>query len=73
MASKESMVTAPFMILVYDRIFVFGTFKEAWRRRWPLYVLAGRDVGRAGGLDMVRVPGSVPPDFRRASARGPIS
>ena len=26
------------MILVYDRIFVFGTFKEAWRRRWPLYV-----------------------------------
>ena len=38
MASKESMVTAPFMILVYDRVFVFGTFKEAWRRRWPLYV-----------------------------------
>jgi tetratricopeptide (TPR) repeat protein len=38
MASKESMVTAPFMILMYDRIFVFDTFKEAWRRRWPFYV-----------------------------------
>jgi tetratricopeptide (TPR) repeat protein len=37
MASKESMVTAPFVILVYDRVFVFGTFKEAWRRRWPFY------------------------------------
>ena len=38
MASKESMVTAPFMVLVYDRVFVFDTLKEAWRRRWPFYV-----------------------------------
>jgi len=38
MASKESMVTAPLMILVYDRIFVFATLREAWQRRWRFYL-----------------------------------
>jgi tetratricopeptide (TPR) repeat protein len=38
MASKESMVTAPLMIVVYDRIFIFNTWKETWRRRWQFYV-----------------------------------
>jgi tetratricopeptide (TPR) repeat protein len=38
MGSKESMVTAPFMIPVFDRIFVFGTFGDAWRQRARLYV-----------------------------------
>jgi Flp pilus assembly protein TadD len=38
MASKESMVTAPFMLLVYDRIFVFDSWSEAWRRRSWLYL-----------------------------------
>jgi Flp pilus assembly protein TadD len=37
MGSKESMVTAPFLVLVYDRIFVIGTFKDAWQRRRRLY------------------------------------
>jgi len=32
MASKEVMVSAPLMVLLYDRTFVAGTFKEAWRR-----------------------------------------
>ena len=32
------MVTAPLMIVVYDRIFVFNTWKETWRRRWQFYV-----------------------------------
>ncbi|MGA2139959.1 MAG: tetratricopeptide repeat protein, partial [Verrucomicrobiia bacterium] len=36
------MVSAPIMALLYDRTFVSGTFREAWRRRWPLYLaLAG--------------------------------
>jgi tetratricopeptide (TPR) repeat protein len=38
MASKESMVTAPFLVLVYDRIFVFDTLKAAWSRRSRFYL-----------------------------------
>jgi len=38
MASKEVMVSAPLMVLLYDRAFVSGSFREAWRQRWPLYV-----------------------------------
>ena len=38
MASKEVMVTAPLMVLLYDRTFLSSTFREAWRRRWPLYL-----------------------------------
>jgi tetratricopeptide (TPR) repeat protein len=36
MASKEVMGTAPVLVLLYDRAFVSGSFREAWRRRWPL-------------------------------------
>jgi tetratricopeptide (TPR) repeat protein len=38
MASKEVMVTAPVMVLLYDRAFVSGSIREAWRRRRPLYL-----------------------------------
>ena len=38
MASKESMVTAPLMIVAYDRIFIFNTWKETWQRRGQFYV-----------------------------------
>ena len=42
MASKEVMVTAPVMVLLYDRTFVAGSFANAWRCRWRLYAaLAG--------------------------------
>jgi len=42
MASKEVMVSAPLMVMLYDRTFVSGSFREAWRRRRPLYLaLAG--------------------------------
>jgi Flp pilus assembly protein TadD len=37
MASKEVMVTAPLVVLLYDRAFLAGTFKGALQRRWPLY------------------------------------
>ena len=37
MASKEVMVSAPLMVLLYDRAFVAGSFTEAWRRRRVLY------------------------------------
>jgi len=35
---KEVVVTAPLMVLVYDRTFISGTFQAAWRARWRLYV-----------------------------------
>ena len=35
MASKEVMVSVPLIVLLYDRTFVAGTFREAWdRRKW---------------------------------------
>ncbi|HEY2840658.1 MAG TPA: tetratricopeptide repeat protein [Pirellulales bacterium] len=42
MASKEVMVSAPIVVLLFDRTFLAGSFAQAWRRSWPLYVgLAG--------------------------------
>jgi tetratricopeptide (TPR) repeat protein len=38
MATKEVMVSAPLIVFLYDRTFVEGTFREAWRRHWRLYV-----------------------------------
>jgi hypothetical protein len=37
-ATKEVMATAPVLVLLYDRTFVAGTFREGWRRRWRLYL-----------------------------------
>jgi Flp pilus assembly protein TadD len=37
MGCKESMVTAPVMIAIFDRIFVFDSFGEAFRKRKWLY------------------------------------
>ena len=37
MASKESMVTAPLAVLLYDRVFLFGSWRQSLRARWPLY------------------------------------
>ncbi len=42
MATKEVMVSAPLVLLLYDRTFVSGSFHEAFIRRWRLYLaLAG--------------------------------
>ena len=42
MATKEVMVSAPLIVLLYDRTFLAGSFRAAWRQRRPLYVgLAG--------------------------------
>ena len=38
MASKEVMVTAPVMVLLYDRTFISGSFREAWTRHRRLYL-----------------------------------
>jgi protein O-mannosyl-transferase len=38
MGSKESMVTAPLMVVLYDRVFLFESLRSAWRRRWAFYL-----------------------------------
>ncbi len=38
MACKEVMVTAPLMVLLYDRTFAAGSFGAAWQRRWRYYL-----------------------------------
>jgi tetratricopeptide (TPR) repeat protein len=37
-ATKEIVGTAPMVILLYDRTFLSGSFREAIRRRWGLYL-----------------------------------
>jgi tetratricopeptide (TPR) repeat protein len=42
MATKEVMVSAPLIVLLYDRTFLAGSFRAAWRQRRPVYLgLAG--------------------------------
>ena len=45
MASKEVMVTAPVMVLLYDRTFLSRTFARALRKRWVLYVFLAATWG----------------------------
>ena len=39
MGCKESMITAPLMVLAYDRTFAFDSWRGAVRARWKFYVL----------------------------------
>lgn len=59
MATKEIMVTAPLVVLLYDRTFVAGSFQAAWRQRRGYYlglastwlllaVLVASTAGRGG-------------------------
>ena len=38
MLTKEVMVTAPVLVLLYDRTFLAGSFRASWERRRPLYL-----------------------------------
>lgn len=38
MACKESMVTAPLMVILYDAVFVFASLKRALAARWRFYL-----------------------------------
>jgi len=56
MAAKEDMVSAPLLVLLYDRTFVSGSFREAWRRHGRLlaalaatWLLLGALVAGGGG------------------------
>jgi tetratricopeptide (TPR) repeat protein len=59
MATKEVMVSAPLVILAYDRCFVAGSWRGAWRGRriyygalaatWVLLALLVAEAGNRGG------------------------
>ncbi len=38
MASKEIVVAAPLLAILYDRTFLAGSFQQAFRRRWKIYL-----------------------------------
>ncbi len=38
MGSKAVMVTAPLLVLLYDRVFLAGSLGEILRKRWGLYI-----------------------------------
>jgi tetratricopeptide (TPR) repeat protein len=38
MLSKESMVTVPVVVALFDRVFLYDTWREAWAKRRPLYL-----------------------------------
>lgn len=50
MASKEVMVAAPLVVLLYDRAFAAGSFREAWRQRRWMYVGLAATWGLLGVL-----------------------
>ncbi|MCC6846983.1 MAG: tetratricopeptide repeat protein [Deltaproteobacteria bacterium] len=45
MLCKPVMVTAPLVVLLYDRMFLAGSWGAAWRRRRPLYLGLGATWG----------------------------
>jgi tetratricopeptide (TPR) repeat protein len=51
-ACKESMVTAPVMVVLFDRLFVFGSLRKAWRARWRLYLGLASTWGLLGVLSI---------------------
>jgi protein O-mannosyl-transferase len=49
-ATKEITITAPLVVLLYDRTFLAGSFREALRRRWKLYIALAATWALAGYL-----------------------
>jgi hypothetical protein len=69
MACKETMVVAPVVVLLYDRTFTFGSFREALRARlMPRSARRGSCWWRCSGLRRA----ATPPALRaRRCRRGP--
>lgn len=50
MGSKEVMVSAPLLVLLYDRTFVAGSFRTAWKNRARYYAALAATWLLLGGL-----------------------
>ena len=55
MASKEVMVTAPLMVFLYDRTFISGRFREAWKRHGRFYLALAGTWLLLGLLILIRI------------------
>ena len=63
MASKAVMITAPLFVLLYDRIFIFTSLRQALSRRWGLYLglaVTWSILGACGIVRGVLHPGNTP-------------
>ncbi len=59
MLSKEVMVTAPVIVLLYDRIFLAPSWRALLQRRWPLYLGAAASLLLlATALQIILNPGA---------------
>jgi len=61
MATKETMATAPFVVILYDRVFLASSFRELLKRRWRLY---------AGLLATLLIAGALAAGHPRAGSIG---
>jgi len=50
MATKEVMVTAPLLVLLYDRVFCAKSWRELFHRRWALYAALAASWAVLAGL-----------------------
>jgi hypothetical protein len=69
MACKESMVTAPVVVALYDRVFLFRSAREAVSSRWRLYEELAITWLVLAGL-MLRAPGPIRLGFHWGPQRG---
>jgi Tfp pilus assembly protein PilF len=56
MATKETLVSAPLIVLLYDRTFVSLSFREAIKRHWKLYLSLAATWGLLAAL-VIRAEG----------------
>ena len=76
MGSKEVMVGAPLIVLLYDRVFLAPSFRQLWQRRMGLYVglgatwllLAALVAGTIHPMTSVGIEGLTPWDYLMTEA-----
>jgi tetratricopeptide (TPR) repeat protein len=76
MGSKEVMVGAPLIVLLYDRVFLAPSFRQLWQRRMGLYVglgatwllLAALVAGTVHPMTSVGIEGLTPWDYLKTEA-----
>ena len=67
---KESMATAPLMVILYDRIFLFDSFREAAVAARGASISASTLTWLFLAFQLVAGRAQAPPDFRRPSLCG---
>lgn len=50
MATKEVMVVAPVIVLLYDRVWLAASWREVWRKRWRIHGALGSTWVLLAGL-----------------------